>query len=451
MSNINSFIKSNQRKLLTIILIVITGTISVIYFVNKKASEKNDTLSEPQFIEDSVVDPDLTGSVQNTFNAQVDSQILTDSQTRAQSAQHAVEELTKKYQKIESSLDKKDKEINELKQKLSELEKSPKTVNVNSTPVESNSQNNDVSTIERIGGGQYGVTNQQVSYSAPKPVVGLLETKTFTYSKKEPKKKERFYIPSGAFSNAIVLEGADANAAVTAKETDTSPMQFKLTGKLHLPQNKKLDKLEGCFVTAATYGDISSERAIVRLQRLSCVINDKHIDMAVKGHVSFYGKNGIKGIPVMRNGQVLGLAFTSGTLGGLGGAMSQIGSTTVGIGSEHTISAGEVAQQAAGKGVQSAANKLADYYISLAEQYHPIIPIGAANRVEVVFQEGFWAEMLEDLEPETEGDLEETVQNQNDVNEYQNNSDLPPELVNQLGQIENGNLNEFVAPNNKRR
>nr|UNJ80382.1 IncF plasmid conjugative transfer pilus assembly protein TraB [Morganella morganii] len=86
-------------------------------------------------------------------------------------------------------------------------------------------------------------------------------------------------------------------------------MQFKLTGQLHLPSNQRSGKLENCFVTAATYGDISSERAIVRLQRLSCVINGKHIDTAVKGHVSFYGKNGIKGIPVMRNGQILGLAL----------------------------------------------------------------------------------------------------------------------------------------------
>ena len=453
--NFNSYIRKNQNKLLAIILIIGVAFVSGVYFLNKKTKDAKKKQEEPQYVDDSMIDPDLTGSIQNTFNNKADSQILTDSQTAARESKQAVKEMTSVLNEIKKNLENKDKEVEELKARLAEIEKNkqgiPQSNNggvntLNSTNIEPTS--NDSSTIERIGGGQYGMTDRQVSYVAPKPIKGLLETQTFAYAKKEAKKKERFYIPSGAFSNAIVLEGADANAAVTAKETDTSPMQFKLTGLMHLPQNKKFNKFDGCFVTAATYGDISSERAIVRLQRLSCVLNDKHIDMAVKGHVSFYGKNGIKGIPVMRNGQVLGLAFTSGALGGLGGAMSQIGTTTVGIGSEHTISAGEVAQQAAGKGVQSAANKLADYYISLAEQYHPIIPIGAANRVEVVFQEGFWAEFLEDQEiQEEEIQPESTAQTSN---EYQNNSDLPPELVNQLGQIENGNLNEFVTPNSRR-
>ncbi|HCT3251187.1 TPA: hypothetical protein OTS89_002993 [Proteus mirabilis] len=446
-NNINSYIKNNQRKLFTIITIAIVIVVSAIYFINKKMEEGKDTSNEPQFVDDSIIEPNLTGTVENTFNTRVDSQVLTDSQTIARESQQAVKELTKEFQNIKTNLDKKEQEIGSLKEKIAQLEKE-KTLQTPQANINT-SLNNESSTIERIGEGQYGISDRKVTYSTPKPIQGLLETQKFTYEKKESKKRERYYIPSGAFSSAIILEGADANAAVTAKETDTTPMQFKLTGKLHLPQNQKIEQLEGCFVTAATYGDISSERAIVRLQRLSCVINEKHIDMPVKGHVSFYGKNGIKGIPVMRNGQILGLAFTSGTLGGLGNAVSQIGQTSVGIGAEHTLSAGEVAQQSAGKGVQSAANKLADYYIALAEQYHPIIPIGSANRVEIVFQEGFWAEFLEDQE------IDETVQSVQEQpsqlsNNYQDNSDLPPELVNQLGQIERRNLEEFVVPNNKR-
>lgn len=173
-------------------------------------------------------------------------------------------------------------------------------------------------------------------------------------------------------------------------------MKFKLTGLAHLPGNQKLDKLTHCFVTASPWGEISSERAEVRLERLSCVINNKHIDQVVEGHVGFYGKNGIKGIPVMRNGAMLGLAFGADALGGLGNAFSQIGSTTVGMGAAHQATTQEVARQALGSGASMAAKK-ADYYIERAEQYHPVIPIGAANRVEVVFQKGFKAEFIEDL------------------------------------------------------
>ncbi|EKH5572052.1 conjugal transfer protein TraB, partial [Salmonella enterica] len=39
---------------------------------------------------------------------------------------------------------------------------------------------------------------------------------------------------------------------------------------------------------------------------------------------------------------------------------------------------------------------LSDYYIKRAEQYHPVIPIGAGNEVTLVFQDGFQLETLEE-------------------------------------------------------
>ncbi|MGC8170037.1 TrbI/VirB10 family protein, partial [Salmonella enterica] len=75
--------------------------------------------------------------------------------------------------------------------------------------------------------------------------------------------------------------------------------------------------LTGCMVTAGAYGDISSERALIRTDRLSCHKNGHVIDMPFKGHVSFKGKNGIKGEPVMRNGKIIGWAFAAGAVDGI--------------------------------------------------------------------------------------------------------------------------------------
>ncbi|PTT50693.1 conjugal transfer protein TraB, partial [Aeromonas sp. HMWF014] len=36
------------------------------------------------------------------------------------------------------------------------------------------------------------------------------------------------------------------------------------------------------------------------------------------------------------------------------------------------------------------------YYIKRAEQYHPIIPIGAGNEVTLIFQDGFQLETIEE-------------------------------------------------------
>lgn len=59
-------------------------------------------------------------------------------------------------------------------------------------------------------------------------------------------------------------------------------------------------------------GDVSSERAIVRSRSISCKLGDDDIDQKIAGHVSFMGKNGIKGEVVMRNGQILLYAGGSG-------------------------------------------------------------------------------------------------------------------------------------------
>lgn len=461
--NVNQIIKENQRYLWMLILVAIALGGGIVYGVNKWISApKNET---PQFEEDEkTIQPDLTGATVNTFGGKVSSQIITDAQAESKESREALRKVMEKLESIDSRLDEIDKERNDFKKQIDNFSKEQNEIYGQLNEAKEKGMMSEPEPMidnQTAIRGKITPTNQMpanyqqnggvISFSEP---YGSTSVKNGTFERKvyEQKKAQsgngigRFYIPSGAFSNAIVLEGADASAAVTASKNNMSPMQFKLTGELHLPGNVRNKKLEGCFVTAGTYGDISSERAIVRTERLSCVINGKHIDQDVKGHVAFYGKNGVKGIPVMRNGKMLGLAFAAGALGGLGNAVSQIGNTQAGLGATRTIEGSEVLRQSAGGGVSAAANKLADYYIQRAEQYHPVIPIGAANRVEVIFQEGFWAEFIEDKDfnqaPENIQNIKPSAQKaMNSMN------GLPEELKRQLGEVQNQSLNDFVTPN----
>ena len=116
-----------------------------------------------------------------------------------------------------------------------------------------------------------------------------------------------------------------------------------------------------------------------------------------------------------------------------------------GLGAKASLSGGDVARSAAGNGVSKAADKLADYYIERAEQYHPIIPIGAANRVEVVFIEGFRAKFIEDEEAaQLAKEADKAVDDA--TTQATGNSGLPPELVGKLGDATHLNMNDFVAP-----
>ncbi|ENH13104.1 bacterial conjugation TrbI-like family protein, partial [Escherichia coli P0302308.12] len=86
---------------------------------------------------------------------------------------------------------------------------------------------------------------------------------------------------------------------------------MRITGLVEMPNSKTYDAT-GCFVGLEAWGDVSSERAIVRTRNISCLKDGNTIDMPIKGHVSFRGKNGIKGEVVMRNGKILGWAWGAG-------------------------------------------------------------------------------------------------------------------------------------------
>lgn len=80
--------------------------------------------------------------------------------------------------------------------------------------------------------------------------------------------------------------------------------------------------------------------------------------------------------------------------------MKSVATPSVGIGATASVGAGDVFKSGLGGGGSKAAQTLSDYYIKRAEQYHPVIPIGAGNEVTVVFQDGFQLKTIEELEDE---------------------------------------------------
>lgn len=230
---------------------------------------------------------------------------------------------------------------------------------------------------------------------------GGLSRDTFTYASLTDKKTKLPWIPSGSFSEAVMIEGADANASVTGQQ-NTSPVVITLLGDVSMP-NGKTWNMDQCRVTGEMYGDISSERGEVRTKNISCILkNGKHIDMPFDGHVSFQGKVGIRGKPVMRNGAIIANAGAAGLLSGFGEGIKSAATPTVGLGASASVGAGDILKQGFGGGASKAADTLSQYWIKRAEQYHPVIDIGAGNAVTVVFQKGFRLETIEDADAEKE-------------------------------------------------
>lgn len=198
------------------------------------------------------------------------------------------------------------------------------------------------------------------------------------------------YIPAGSFAKAVLLSGVDVSAGVSS-QSNPKPVVLRLVDKGSLP-NKAVGNMKECRVVAAAYGDLSSERAYMRLEKLSCIEKDGHvIETDVDGYISGEdGKNGLRGNVVMRDGEVLKRGFVGGLFSGLGKATSQTFQTTSvsPLGVTSSVTGADTFAKAAADGVGDAFELMAKYNIQRAEQYQPVIQISAGRVVEIVFHSG---------------------------------------------------------------
>ncbi|TFH89375.1 TrbI/VirB10 family protein [Vibrio ouci] len=209
------------------------------------------------------------------------------------------------------------------------------------------------------------------------------------------------YVPTGTFVTAVVTGGADTNAGVLG-QGDTTPVVFQTIHEGILPNGEK-SRLNNCTVTAAAYGEISSSRGIVRTHRLSCIQEEGRIlDVAIKATAFNFGRNGIRGTTLLKNGEIVQMAGIAGILTGVGEtgkALSQTTSTSA-LGTTSSLNQQDAALNLLGNASSSVGAKLSDYYIGLAELYHPIVEINPGAVVNIVFLEGFPLDplMAEDYE-----------------------------------------------------
>ena len=444
MANFNTQIKRKQY--LWLALILVGGTCAIaggMYLsdLNMSSEEEAPAQGEPA--------PDMTGVVNSEFNTKVEQHATTEMQATAADLnkrfgdlQGEVDLLSKGRASDQVRLEKLTNENAAMLEQLKVLGVKPATSGGEPAPVPPSpapgpeGEPQPANFPAQSGGavppptafypGNGSVQAPQVSYQSV-PVPNQIQRKTFSYDRGK-KTKSLPYIPSGSFAKSILIEGADANASVTGNES-TSPMQVRLIGRVEMPNNKTYD-LTGCFVGLEVWGDVSSERGITRTRNISCIKGDKTIDQPINGHVSFMGKNGVKGEVVMRNGKILGWAWGAGFVDGIGQGMERASQPAVGLGATASVGAGDVLKMGIGGGASKAAQTLSEYYIKRAEQYHPVIPIGAGNEVTVVFQDGFQLKTIEELEAEKNG--QQQAQNQEQ-------SEQPESRSQQSG----GNLNGF--------
>ena len=191
-------------------------------------------------------------------------------------------------------------------------------------------------------------------------------------------------------TRGTLLGGLDAPTGGQS-QSNPHPVLIRLSDSSVLPNRFRAEYRE-CFVIAAGYGDISSERAYMRTESLSCVRDDgSTLEVRIQGSVyGEDGKVGMRGRLVTKQGQMLANALLAGVASGIGQGLATASTTTStsALGTINSVSGNEAYRAGVGTGVGHALDRLAQYYIKLAEQTFPVIEIDAGREIDVVITKG---------------------------------------------------------------
>lgn len=221
-------------------------------------------------------------------------------------------------------------------------------------------------------------------------VVSLSDESATATQKPAKRKRAGSYLPTGAFATAVLLSGVDAPTGGQAKSNPV-PVLLRLMDDGQLPNFFNSD-IDDCHVLGAAYGDISSERANIRLETLTCVLlNGDIIEEPIAGYVAGEdGKAGLRGRLVEKQGAMIARSLLAGVASGMGSSLSQQYQqvSTSALGSVTTVDPNKVVQNGLATGAGNALEKIADYYIARANEMYPIIEVDANRIGEVILTGG---------------------------------------------------------------
>ena len=201
------------------------------------------------------------------------------------------------------------------------------------------------------------------------------------------------YLPIGSMFDAVLINGMDApTSQVTMK--NPVPALLRVKSDAILPNEFRKDVRE-CFLIVSGYGVLSTERAQLRTESISCISKDGGvIESKLNGYVvGEDGKVGMRGRLVSKQGQLIAQSLLVGFVQGIGNAMQPMTVPQMNLNPGSTAqyqmpSASMMAMAGTAGGISQAANSIASFYLKMAEQIFPIVELDAGRKVTVILTRG---------------------------------------------------------------
>lgn len=207
-------------------------------------------------------------------------------------------------------------------------------------------------------------------------------------------KSSRKYIPETAYVTGVLLNGLAVSTAIGSRGEPVA-VDIKITDRGSLPKNFDID-LKTCKILGSSYGDLSSERAIIRAEILSCTDPTSEMIYTTKIVGQVFGDdgiNGVKGRVVQTSNRHLKNAVLGSMISGFTSSTKSQGQFAVSsIGAISTKQQGvaDVFKNGALEGMGNSGERIADYYIKQAESMSPVLVIRGGTKVDVLFTKGVY-------------------------------------------------------------
>ena len=401
MKNLNSYFKNKQIRLFAISVATVVASVSVIFLIYEYTKPEY-TASSKQY--------------KTTLSTGVEG--LSDPEMWIEKSTNDLSEIKNQNKKLQEQLDQVQKVVvgvgkymrvfddkNEAAlptalpaqgvTKESDAQASLETTeNSNSLSAEANmnafnGMNDFVSNIKN-GGGAIETSASQNNYTQRNSGRGI-STITFSNVENEYDLDENFIFAS-TYARCVLVGSTTVSAGI-GSSANPQPVLLRLTDTGNLP-NRVKGFLKDAMVIGAAYGELSSESVVIRLERI-VKIDKKHgvgIDIPIEGYVA--GENGdsrIRGTVIDRAGAVVRSAAVGGFFSGIAETLttgSRQGVTfepNSGLAQFSPQGASKMLQQGGAKGIGSAVEKYADFYIKRAEQLQPVIKIDGGRKLTIVF------------------------------------------------------------------
>lgn len=206
----------------------------------------------------------------------------------------------------------------------------------------------------------------------------------------KPSRTISSFVPAGAFAKVVFLTGFDAPTGGQA-QSNALPIVMRVKSFMTLPNLFKTN-LKECFIVANGYGDLASERAYIRTEKMSCVLKSgKILEVAIKGHIAGEDSSfGMRGHVVSKQGQLVAKSFYAGLFSGLGNSIAQQQTSVqqTALGTVSTVDPNKAFQAGLAQGTSTASSKVSDFWLNQANSIFPIIEIAAGRVGEVFLMEG---------------------------------------------------------------